>query len=489
MLENVQISLDSGQFIVYYRQGNYSIILKVCPPFCPPEIQEQSGVLPLASILPKTDGKGNVVAYKITVYLGRDDNNKKVRKAITIPRPQGLTEKKEEKQVRLFADNWESEQRKIYEDEELRKAAELAQITGKTKFVDFIDKVWIPRHVKDGNHTPDTVSFYTHEAKAIRAYFNENKKDITVSEVSKEDVLDYLKYLRTEAMQKNGKPYSATTIQHRFSTLRNILEYAVYIDYISEDPCKKLKQSDKPKRQEKEIDFLQEGDAINFLACLESDAEKEYWETNKRSYVFWKALVNIFIVTGLRRGELVGLQWRDIDDKNMMLKIRRNVSIDTTHKGEKDPAKKMHIGETKGKQIRKVPVSNYVLTLLGDLKEEQKKIHGDDIPSDAFVFCRAENIMLPIYPTEPTRLMRKFIDRHSLPNVSPHDLRHTAASLAIQSGANVKEIQKMLGHKDAATTLKFYTGISEKAQRDTVNRIESILRPSKTDNSKKGPET
>ena len=82
-----------------------------------------------------------------------------------------------------------------------------------------------------------------------------------------------------------------------------------------------------------------------------------------------------------------------------------------------------------------------------------------------------------MYPTEPTRMVSKFIKRHGLPNVSPHDLRHTAASLAIQSGANVKEIQALMGHKDAATTLKFYAGISEKAQRDTIEGIEGILRP------------
>ena len=81
--------------------------------------------------------------------------------------------------------------------------------------------------------------------------------------------------------------------------------------------------------------------------------------------------------------------------------------------------------------------------------------------------------------------MRKYIKRHELPNMSPHDLRHTAGSLAIQSGANVKQIQQLLGHKDATTTLKFYTGITEKAAKETVNGIENILRPTKKEEGEK----
>ena len=83
--------------------------------------------------------------------------------------------------------------------------------------------------------------------------------------------------------------------------------------------------------------------------------------------------------------------------------------------------------------------------------------------------------MRPIYPTEPTRWTQKFIKRHNLPNVSPHDLRHTAATLAIESGASLKAVQILLGHQDSTTTMDFYAGITEQAQRRTVEGIESLL--------------
>jgi integrase len=113
--------------------------------------------------------------------------------------------------------------------------------------------------------------------------------------------------------------------------------------------------------------------------------------------------------------------------------------------------------------------------MLMELKAEQQKKYGGVLLPAAFIFCTEANPFLPVYPTEPTRFQRKFVKRHKLPNVSPHDLRHTAATLALESGANLKEVQELLGHSDPATTMAFYTGVSEEAQRRTVEGIESLI--------------
>lgn len=189
--------------------------------------------------------------------------------------------------------------------------------------------------------------------------------------------------------------------------------------------------------------------------------------------------MSTMMLTGIRRGELVGLQWRDLDEKGAFLNIRRNVTIDTSNRKEKDPSKKIHIGETKGKKIRKVPISDYLKSQFVEFRDEQNKKFKNQLQPTDYIFCRSDNKELPIYPTEPTRLVNSFIKRHNIRNVSPHDLRHTAATLAIESGANIKQVQKLLGHKDVATTLKFYTGITDKAQKQTVDGIEGILRPKK----------
>ena len=434
-------------------------------------------------IIANKNKEGKVISYRVRVCLGRDEHNKQVWASCTLPRPEGLTPAKERKEINRLAEEWENQQRIDYEQEKYRIAAERKN-RDKITLESFIDNHWIKKHVLDGKHTPDTISFYQSMATDIKVYFKQKHPGIKLSEVDKETVLDYLSWLRNEARTKKGLPYGATTIQHHFSTLRNILEYACYVEYIKEDSCAKLKKSDRPQREPKEIDFLNETEAVRFMECLDTEEEKDYWKKNHGSQLFWKTLCNALILTGLRRGELVGLQWGDWNKKDLILSIRRNVTIDTSNKKETDPEKKIHIGLTKGKSIRKVPISRYLSDLLEALKTEQDEKYGTLLPT-AYIFCRNGRPYLPIYPTEPTRLMRKYIKRHELPNMSPHDLRHTAGSLAIQSGANVKQIQQILGHKDATTTLKFYTGITEKAAKETVNGIENILRPTKKEEGEK----
>ena len=419
---------------------------------------------------------GKLLNYKFIALLGRDENKKQILISKRVE-PEGMTPAKEKNYMQRKADEWEEEQRKEFEKKKEKLFLERRSDKNNILLSAFIDKYWIEKHVKDGKHTPDTIAFYISMANDIKSYLAANKPTLKLSAVDKTDILDYLSYLRNDATTKRGTPYGATTIQHHFSTLRNILEYATYIEYIPADPCKKIKPEDRPKRMQKEIDFMDSDEALHFLSCLESDSEAEYWKKSQETHLFWKCLCNALILTGLRRGELVGLQWGDVDSKNLVLSVKRNVTIDTSNKKETDAEKKIHIGELKGKKGRTVPISKYLLGLLDSYKEEQEDKYGGTLLPNAYIFCRINNPYLPIYPTEPTRIMRKFIKRHKLKDVSPHDLRHTAASLAIESGADVKEIQALLGHKDPAVTLKFYAGITEKKRRDTVDGIENLIRP------------
>ena len=430
---------------------------------------------------------GELLNFKWIALLGRDENKKQIQLSKRVE-PFGLTPKAEIKKQQQEANRWEEEERKKQEasretlQERRRKEKERDTITLES----FIDNVWMPKHVKDGSHSPDTIAFFTHESNNIKAYFNQYAPGIKLSAMNVETVLDYITYLRTDARTKRGTPYSATSIQHCFSTLRNILEYAVYIEYIPDDPCKKLKPNDRPKREQKDVDFLTEKEAVKFIEALDSQEETEYWQQKgmARTYLFWKCMFNVFISTGLRRGELCGLQWSDLDEDNKVLHVCRNVTID------KNAGNKLHIGQTKGKTTRKVPVSGYVMELLSLLREEQKKELGiDDVLPEYYIFQSLKDPMQPVYPTEPTRLMSKFVKRHGLREVSVHDLRHSAASIAIQSGANVKQIQMLLGHRDAATTLKFYTGITEQAQAETVDYIERKIRPQKDNQQETEPQS
>ena len=400
----------------------------------------------MATLTTKTDDAGKPISYKFTCCVGRDDSGKQIWRTKTIKSP-GLTPKREKDYVADQMAAWEKQQKADYA--RTHNAVDKDRIT----LAEFVTEHWWPDHVMDGSHTPSSISFYKQMSDHILEYFGSKKK---LSQIDAEAVKRYIKYLRTDSISKSGKPYSATTIQHHFSTLRNILEYARRFHYIQSDPCHDLTQKEKPHRDNKKVDFLSIHQAQRFMECLQDEP------------LFWRCFMTVLLKTGLRRGECVGLQWGDIDGNKLTLSISRNVTID------RNSPDKIYVGKTKTDEDRTVPISQGLYALLMTHKHEQQKKHGVLLPN-AFVFCSALNPYKPIYPTEPTRWQSKFVKRNGLPQVSPHDLRHTAATLALESGADLKQVQELLGHRDPSTTMAFYTGVTEEAQRRTIEGIESLI--------------
>ena len=140
-------------------------------------------------------------------------------------------------------------------------------------------------------------------------------------------------------------------------------------------------------------------------------------------------------------------------------------------------------------ESRVVPISDRLeklLTKLKDEREEQLSPKDENgiittritLPGTSYIFCGPDPFR-PIRPDSVTTKVRRFVEKNNLPNVSPHDLRHSAAALALEGGADIKQIQELLGHKDPETTMRFYAGVTEEAKRRTIEGTESLLFPSK----------
>lgn len=403
----------------------------------------------MATIEARKGKSGEITSYRLRACVGRNEQYKQVWRTCTIPRPEGLTPAKERKEVQRIADEWETTQKAEYE--RTHRKEDKSKIT----LADFIRNHWWPDNVKDGSHKPSTVDFFKYMSDDIISYFGEQKR---LAQIDAEAIKRYVKYLNTEARTKSGNPYSKTTIQHHYKTLRNIFEYARRFRYVKEDPCNDLSAKDKPCKGAKKIDFLDADEARRFMRCLDGEP------------IFWRTYMNVLLTCGLRRGECTGLQWRDINQEKLTLTVARNVTPDKT------APDKYRIGTPKTGEERTVPISSRVCGLLMELKKEQEEHFQVKLFPGAFIFCRDTSPWKPIYPSVPTRWQRRFVERNNLPNVSPHDLRHTAATLALESGANLKDVQQLLGHSDPGTTLEFYTGVTEEAQRRTVEGIESLIK-------------
>lgn len=401
----------------------------------------------MATIDIRRDKAGNITGYRFRACIARDEQGKQVWRTATVKRPEGLTPAREKKEVERQADEWERSQAAQYNKTHSKE--DIERIT----FESFVRDHWYKDHVLDGEHTPSSVSFFRYMSEDLIEYFGSKR----LIQIDTEAVKRYLRYLNKEATTKSGDPLSAATKQHHFGTLRNILGYAKRLHYLKEDPTADLTQKEKPHRDKKKVDFLDTEQAVKFMRCLETEP------------LYWQCLMNVLITTGLRRGEAVALQWGDLNTKELELSVERNVTLD--HEAESG----LHIGKTKTGESRVVPVSARLCSLLLEFKKEQEQRYKALLLPSSFIFCNETDPYKPIRPDSVTKHVRKFVESNGLPNMSPHDLRHTAASLALEAGADLKDVQSLLGHKDASTTLSFYVGVSEEKQRRTVEGIESLI--------------
>ena len=416
----------------------------------------------IPGISARLDKDGEVTSYRFRTCVGRDEYDNQVWRSCSVSaddyRLEGLTKTKRDKVLRRLKDEWDVQQKEDYDKN--HDNVDRHKIT----FAQFVSDHWMKDHVLQG-HTPSSVEFFEYTSAKAVDFFGKKK---TLQSIDTEAVKRYLNYLRTTPTD-TGVPFSPSSQKHFFGTLRNILRYAKRMHYIPSDPTEDLDPKEKPHREKKSIDFLRTEDAVRFLDCLEQEP------------LYWQAMMNLMLITGLRRGEACGLQWQDLDEKTMELSIVRNVTLIKKKKGE------FSIGKTKTGESRTVPISSRINTMLIALKAQQKSNFGlkeeEEIEPGAFIFCNVVDRFKPIRPDSVTTKVKRFVEKNDLPDVSPHDLRHSAAALALEAGTNLKAIQELLGHADPETTMKYYAGITEAAKRRSVEGTESILASTKSGKS------
>lgn len=172
----------------------------------------------------------------------------------------------------------------------------------------------------------------------------------------------------------------------------------------------------------------------------------------------WQVYINLAADTGGRRGELCALRWSDIDWTAGAVTIKRNLQY-TAQAG---------VFETtpKNGKSRVVDIGPETLSLLRQLQREQ----AEDCISK-YVFTQ-DGTAAPMHPQSPTRYFKKFGKKYGISNFHPHLLRHSSASIAITSGADVVSVSERLGHSDTAVTLRMYAHANE----ESIRRAGQIVR-------------
>lgn len=392
---------------------------------------------------------GKVVSYRFTACLARDTQGKQIRKYSTWTPPAGMTPAKAKKAAERAADAWEQEVKTEYQREQDAKARGEAYILPPEKrhddFVSFVNDTWLPLQVKSGNNKPATVAFYLNNSKLIVNYF----KGAILQNISALDIQKFLIYLRTDYKSKLGKPLAPKTTHHIYATLCLIFDFAENQEMIAKNPMRKV---DAPKKPKKPVDALTEAQAAQFFKLLPTLP------------LDFHCMLLLFITTGIRRSECVGLQWRDLNEKACTLQIERG--------GAYTPDSGTVISTPKtASSIRTIPLIPSVLLLLQQLKKQTKSKHPNAILNEAFIFPSKNDLFTPRDPNAITRRVKRFMRNNGLPDLSPHDLRHSCATLLLAQGADIKSVQNLLGHSDASTTLNFYVKSDLNQMRNATNKL------------------
>ena len=256
---------------------------------------------------------------------------------------------------------------------------------------------------------------------------------------------------------------SAKTIKHIHQVITSALDQAVKEKLISANPAEAAKP---PKLLKKEMKTLSVEQIMIFLQFIKDHVHY------KRYYAAY--LLELY--TGMRRGELLGLRWKDIDLKNGTVKVvQQLVKVGSNHvirELKTDSSQNRIIAipqEAIGalKAHKKNKINEY--ELLGYGESEIKKM-----TSEGLVFTNELGNLL-----QPRNLLRNFkgaLKASGLPHIRFHDMRYTFALLSLQQGVDIKTLQSDLGHESIETTLDRYGHVNEKMKRDVANKRSELLK-------------
>lgn len=191
------------------------------------------------------------------------------------------------------------------------------------------------------------------------------------------------------------------------------------------------------------------------MMTLTADQLKSFLREAKESGVY--EMYYIELATGLRRGELLGLKWEDIDLEQGVIRVRRQVA---RINGE--------IVEAPLKTKNSYRTVSIGADAVGILKAQRKKCSNSE-----YVFPSPTGG--PISPDSVLNMLHRMLKRAGLPKVRFHDLRHTFATLALQNGVDIKTVSGMLGHYSAGFTLDTYAHVTTQAQRQAADTMGNLL--------------
>lgn len=249
------------------------------------------------------------------------------------------------------------------------------------------------------------------------------------------------------ALEKADPPVGEHSRQSVHKLLNTILKHALATGAINRNPCT---LANKPKPKPRKYVTLSGTQLATFCKAAQGSN--------------YSTLLILAAVTGMRQGEVLGLQWDDIDLDAGTLKVNRTLSQKSRHEFLTLPPK------TKTSK-RTVPIPAIALAGLNELK-----LYADEHrPEEAFVFVWKDGGPVP---KQNIRLVFKnVLEAAGLPKMRFHDLRHSVGTLLMESGENPKIVSELLGHSSVSITLDIYSHVSPSMTRAASDKLGKLAEP------------
>ena len=240
---------------------------------------------------------------------------------------------------------------------------------------------------------------------------------------------------------RGGRSLSPRTVCQTHRVLHKALEDAVRMGLVSRNVCRLV---DPPRFPRHEVRTLAWGEVIRLLEQVDNP--------------LLRTLFLLAVHTGLRRSELCGLEWGDVDLERGVLSVRRGLVVQASGPRLREP---------KSGRGRVVVLTEESAEALAGLRDRRSG-NGD------FVFCRRDGT--PLKPDWVTYAFRRAARRAGFLGLRLHDLRHTHASLMLSEGVHLKVVSERLGHSSVAVTGDIYSHVQPSVQREAVERFGAAWR-------------
>jgi integrase len=322
---------------------------------------------------------------------------------------------------------------------------------------------WLDEHLESLRLAPSTMASYR---KNVRLHIKPHIGQVPLDKLTGTDITRMYRKLEAGGRQdhKEGSPLSARTVRYCHTILKAALREAVAQGLIAVNPADKAKPPAAKEAKAPEIHPWTAPQLSSFLAWAN--------EHGCPDAVAWRVLA----YTGMRRGELLALRWRDLDLDVGTVSVRRSAGV-VKVKGEGEDVIE---GPTKSGQQRSVDLDPRTVAALRSWRVARAGLDLRLARDDALMFGDLEGGYL-----NPDRFSRRFtrsvalarreLGTEVLPMIRVHDLRHTHATLLLKAKEPVKVVSERLGHATVTITMEIYQHVMPGMQAEAAARFAAII--------------